>query len=192
MAPPTKRDDVGIINDIIKACEDKPSKDELATKIGELRESMKYPPLAGFRTTNREYVAKLRKGTEQLDKLLRHPPKDFPSLALFVSDEGSSRGAEERQEVFFGNMAWFRQRLDRLADADLGEHGSARFQQKMAVTASKELMERHGLQVAYSSPTSAFCRTVDLLWEAMTGKRQRLARACRELYAVPICTEIDE
>jgi hypothetical protein len=185
-APPSKRDDAEIISDIIKACKDKPSQEEVALKIAQLRERMKGSPWAGFRTTNREYVAKLRTCMGRLDELRRKMPKDFNPFMLFMSDEGSLQGAEERADVFWGNMEWFRQRLDKLANADLGVHGNKVFQQDWAAIAARELCEQHGLPLAYTSPTSAYSKTADLLFEAVTGKRQRQERACEAMAKVPI------
>jgi hypothetical protein len=189
----TKRDDAEIISDILKACNDKPLEEEVATLIGALRESKKHPPLAGFRTTNREYEAKLRKWAEQGDELFRQMPKDYnPGMLFdpdFVSDDDDEQGPEER--AFFGIMAWFRQRLDELESADLGIRRNAGFQQEWAAKAARELCERHGLPLAYSSPTSAYCKTAISLFEAMIGKPPGKDGE-GAMHAVPICTETDE
>jgi hypothetical protein len=199
-APANKRDDAEIISDIIKACNDRPLEEEVAALIEARRESMKHPPLAGFQTTNREYVAKLRKWIAQGDKLLRRMPKDFnPGMLFdpdFVPDDDDEQGPEER--AFFGNMAWFRQRLDELESADLGGGRRAGYPQEWAAISARELCERYGLPLAYSSSTSAYCKTARLFFEAITGKPPRrdgkglIMRACRAMHAVPICTETDE
>jgi hypothetical protein len=180
----------------------------LWAKIGELRELMRGSPWAGYRTINREYVAKFRKWAEQGDKLFRGMPKDFNPLMLFAPDDVNWGRAEEREEglkraeetaeVFLANLAWFRQRLDWLASADFGRHGLAGYLQEIAAVAARELCERHGLPLAYSSSTSAYCKTAGLLFEAMTGKppgkdgEGLIMRACRAMHAVPIRTETDE
>jgi hypothetical protein len=199
-APANKRDDAEIISDIIKACNDKPLEEEVTILIGARRESMKHPPLAGFRTTNREYVAKLRKWIGRGHELFRHMPKDFnPGMLFdpdFVPENDDEQGPEER--AFFGNMAWFRQRLDEIESADLGRDRRAGYLQEWAAISARELCERHGLPLAYSSPTSAYCKTARLFFEAMTGKppgkdgEGLIMRACRAMRAVPICTETVE
>jgi hypothetical protein len=95
-------------------------------------------------------------------------------------------------------MAWFRQRLDELASADLGVRRNAGYPQEWAAITARELCERHGLPLAYSSSTSAYCKGARLFFEAMTGKppdedgEGLIMRACRAMHAVPICTETDE
>jgi len=199
MRATVKRNDAAIVSDIIQACENKPSTYEVMAKIGELRELMRGSPFSGLRRTNKEYVEDLRKWIERGDKLFRRMPKDFNPFMLFTSDDGNAndiektlQGAEERAEVFFGNMAWFRQRLDQLASAKLGKPSSENFYQEIAVIAARELCERHGLPLTNTSRISAYCKTANLFFEAMTGKQQSLARACRALHAVSIRTKIDQ
>jgi hypothetical protein len=202
MRATNKRNDAEIISDIIKACENRPSTYEVVAKIGEVREQMKGPPWAGLRTTNRDYVEKLRKWIERGDTLFRRMPRDFNPYMLFAPndvnweraeerEEGLKR-AEETQETFFGAIKWFSQRLDWLVSADLGIHGNVGLRQDEASKAARELCERHGLPIAYSSPTSAYRMTASLLFEAMTGEQGRdLERACEAMAAVPTWTETD-
>jgi hypothetical protein len=125
--------------------------------------------------------------------LIMWAPEDVAALdqeGIEALDEKSFNAAfEEAQKgeaAFLSALSKLSERSRRILELRLGEHGSARYDQVRAAAVARELMERCGLPLAYTSTTSAYRVVASLFYEDMTGEYDKdLERACEKVARRP-------
>jgi hypothetical protein len=183
--------------------------EDVKATISTLRQIIGKPklwnPLWGNQRQNLEYLGTLRARIDRLERTLKAVP-DGLVLGLFIP-EGSpvldalvntgdpgerlidALGDEaeahwEQLAIGLGNL---RARCDQLASIKPGEHASAGYRQKECAKAARELMERWGKSVTYSSPQSPFSIIACSLYTALTGERAHdMRRACKAMLRVSL------
>ena len=94
-----------------------------------------------------------------------------------------------RWDRFSEELTRLREQCERIIELQVGEHGSAGYQQERAAIASREIMEQCGLPLS-CSPTSKYCLVASWFFEAMTGEYDRdLRRACESMSRSTLYTE---
>jgi hypothetical protein len=155
-----------------------------------------YPPLNGYRKDNAKYAAKFIKWIEEGERLMKAHPEGFNFNFLFAPDPvpGESalsvmQRAAQRYEATSSVLARLRERCRWIISNKFGEHRSAGYQQERAAIASRELMERLRLPLAYSSSTSTYRSVARLLYQAMLGREpedgEDIERACEAVARGP-------
>jgi hypothetical protein len=205
-----RRNTNDIVIDIVNECRDASVEGLVRTLISGLEQEI--PPLWGNRKVNEEYAIKLRRRIDKLEATLKAVPEGFPLFLLFAPERFLSlfflaqfpagQGAtveipseiddnqpETRWEQLAEKLAKLRAQCDWIIELQIGEHGSAGYQQERAAIASREVMERCGLPLT-CSPTSKYCLVASRFFETMTGEYDRdLRRACEVIARAPLCTE---
>lgn len=110
-------------------------------------------------------------------------PEEFESVEMMMQE------AEQRYEALATILAGVRDRCTWVAETKIGGHRLSGLPQERAAIASREIMQRCGLPLAYSSPTSPYRVVAGLVFEAMTGEFGRdMERACEDMAAATIRT----
>lgn len=193
-----------ITNGILKAIRDagaEASEREVNLLVEAVREQGQKPPLNGYRKANGEYAKKLNKWLEDGERLVKAHPDNFnfhfvfsPTPTAGESMPSLMHRAEERYDFFLAILVQMRRQCEWIIENKFGEHGHAGYQQERAATAARELMERHRLPLAYSSPTSTYRSVARLFYQAMMGEAdgEDIERACEVVArgpAIVIATE---
>ena len=144
-----------------------------------LRKLYSTPPFKGFRKDNAQHAAKIIKWIQEGQSLLAsssHVPSEF----LFLDVPALN---ENRADHFTAILHAMREKCEWLLQSKPGAHRNSGFQQERAAAIARGLMEKHGLPLAYSSPTSAYRTTARLFLEGMTGQTspggEDIERACQ-------------
>lgn len=190
-----------IVADIIRALDAAAAiKPTVLLAIDGLRQLSKYPPLTGYRKDNERFAQRLKKWADDGNRLFADAPKDFNLHMLFAPEncgplnsregiEAMARQAAAGYAALTGWLAHLRSKCDWIIQNKIGEHRHAGINQERVAIAARELCERVGKPLAYSSPTSAYRIVAGLLYEAMTGEQGRdMERACEFIAQTTIVT----
>jgi hypothetical protein len=156
------------------------------------------PPFSGFRGENLEYAKSLRKWIcagigDNGDKgsLVKKTPSATVFFGLWsrkgeVSAPDAVTRAFSRQNSLIDALKELRARCDVIIEEGPGVHKNVGHRQISAARLSRELMEGCGFEIAYSSPTSPYCKVARLIYELLTGEYdQDLERACETVARRP-------
>jgi hypothetical protein len=155
-----------------------------------LRQLHKYGPLSGYRKDNREFARKIKRWSEDGEKIFAKLPENFNVHMLFAPEdcgplntperiEAMARQAEAGYGILKHWLTTLKFRCEWVIRSKIGEHRHAGYQQERVAVAARELCEKAGKPLAWSSPTSAYRIVAGLLYETMTGEQGRdMERAC--------------
>jgi hypothetical protein len=155
-----------------------------------LRQLSKYGPLSGYRKDNKEFAQRLKRWVEDGENIFGKLPENFNVHMLFAPEdcgplntpervEAMARQAELGYETLRRWLTTLKIRCEWIIRSNIGEHRHAGYQQERAAVAARELCEKAGRPLAWSSPTSAYRIVAGLLYEVMTGEQGRdMERAC--------------
>jgi hypothetical protein len=142
-------------------------------------------PFKGWRGENKKYATELIKWIEEGQTLLANSPEAL-SPDFFFADVPAL--GENRASHFIEILNAMRAACDWVVSTRQGVHGSYGYQQQRAAMVARGLMEKHGLPLAYSSPTSAYRTTARLFLEGMLGQTpdcEDIERACETVANFP-------
>jgi hypothetical protein len=159
-----------------------------------LRKLAPLAPFRGYRRENTDYAAKLIEWIEQGQVLLAEPVTGIPPGSIFV--DAVSLGQPEGRHIQFGAiLTQMREQCEWIVQNKIGVHGKSGYQQERAAIIARGLMEKYGLPLAYSSPTSAYRTTARLFFEGMTEETldggEDIERACKVVAQLPMMRSIE-
>ena len=145
--------------------------------------------IRGKRQENVEDFTALLKKIKALENALKK--MSSPARMMFFSGESEFASdnfpAVEVQERAFhqlkqtlGMLATMRMRCNFLLAERPGEHGNTKHRERRVAEEAWRLLRRHRKRPAGGAPGSLYGDIASLLWEAMTGERDKdLQRACK-------------
>src|SRR5262249_22750476 len=162
----------------------------------------KPPPFSGNRKENVERAKDLRKRMKKLERMLKAPQSQFlgdrfwsvfwsplymPGDVIELNPQTRTYIAQEspRLKHFAEELSFFSSRCDQIIKLKLGQHGAVKYQQRLAVSASRAILREAasytGTEVRLTvSPTGKLSLIASLFFEAATGKYDAdLRQACK-------------
>jgi hypothetical protein len=157
-----------------------------------LRRLAPLAPFKGYRRENTEYAAKLIEWVKKGQALLAASPQGAPPEVFFID---VPELGENRAIHFAAILNAMRERCEWVVQTKHGVHGNSGYQQERAAIIARGLMEKHGLPLAYSSPTSTYRKVARMFLEAMTedasASAEDIERACEVVAKLPMMRSID-
>jgi hypothetical protein len=149
-------------------------------------------PFKGWRRENKKYAADLIKWIEDGQALLANSPGALSTDLFFTSVPVLG---ENRSVQFIEILNAMRATCDWIAETRMGVHPNYGYQQERAAIIARGLMEKHGLPLAYSSPTSPYRATARLFFEGMTEQTldggEDIERACETVAKLPMMSGLE-
>jgi hypothetical protein len=166
----------------------KPTADLSEAEVLDTVDRWQRPDLSpGLRKQNKKYAEEVIEWIKTGERLLT-PRRDTVRPSYFFSDWNElllQKNALVRMRSLKKIFDDMRRQCEWIIEQKIGEHGNAGQEQVRAAWAAVDLMERHGLPLAYSSENSAYRTVARLLFEAMTGRTSKngadIARACKSV-----------
>jgi len=144
-------------------------------------------PMVGNQRRNAQYAKRVLKQIDELEKLFANPPDGAVLEILFAPRQTAPVNSLERFEaVAWEAKAWrqdwlisLRSRCEWIVADRIGESGKVGSKQRKAAIVAKNLCQKAGKPLAWSSSTSAYRLVASYFYEAMTGEQGRdMEREC--------------
>ena len=144
-------------------------------------------PMVGNQRRNAQYAKRVLKQIDELEKLFANPPDGAVLEILFAPRQTAPVNSLERFEaVAWEAKAWrqdwlisLRSRCEWIIADRIGESGKVGSKQRKAAIVAKNLCQKAGKPLAWSSSTSAYRLVASYFYEAMTGEQGRdMEREC--------------
>jgi hypothetical protein len=143
--------------------------------------------MVGNQRRNAQYAKRVLKQIDELEKLFANPPDGAVLEILFAPRQTAPVNSLERFEaVAWEAKAWrqdwlisLRSRCEWIIADRIGESGKVGSKQRKAAIVAKNLCQKAGKPLAWSSSTSAYRLVASYFYEAMTGEQGRdMEREC--------------
>lgn len=160
-----------------------------------LRRLSPLAPFKGYRRENTNYAAKLIEWIKEGQALLANAAASSQGVLPGIFFIDVPELGENRASHFAGILDAMRLRCEWVVQTKIGVHGNSGYQQERAAIIARGLMEKHGLPLAYSSPTSTYRKVARMFLEAMTehasASAEDIERACEVVAKLPMMSSIE-